>query len=124
MDSLSNRVYTSWGVRYNSFIWNPDWKIFINLSNKEIEQGWIKPNTIRYVICWFDTNILQRIGKEQLTTLEVRIRIVCGLVNKLPYTKLPRELKIIFMECIWDTFRKFYKSWQEWHCKYVLNLPF
>lgn len=122
--SLSNRIYTTWGVQYHNFIWDPNWKIFINLADKEIQNGWIKPNSIRYIICWFDRNILQRLGKDSIATLKVRIRVVCGLVNKLPYTKLPRDLKITFMECIWHAFHEFYSKWKEWHCKYILRLPF
>jgi hypothetical protein len=46
------------------------------------------------------------------------------MVNQLPVEVLTRDLKIEFMECIWDTFRKLYSEWNEWYCKYILQLPF
>lgn len=84
----------------------------------------LQKQTLSKVLAWYDTQILQQIGIASKTTLEVRIRIVCGMVNKLPIEVLTRDLKIEFMECIWDTFRKFYDEWNEWYCRYILQLPF
>ena len=92
---------------------------------KDIEfHTFFRKQTLAKVLAWYDTQILQQIGIASKITLEVRIRIVCGMVNQLPVEVLTRDLKIEFMECIWDTFRKLYSEWNEWYCKYILQLPF
>ena len=96
-------------VRYNQINWRPSWYVFLRIQNKEIRETefhkFFKKQTLSKVLAWYDTQILQQIGIASKTTLEVRIRIVCGMVNKLPIEVLTRDLKIEFMECIWDTFR-------------------
>lgn len=115
-------------IRYNQINWRPSWYVFLRIQNKEIRETefhkFFKKQTLSKVLAWYDTQILQQIGIASKTTLEVRIRIVCGTVNKLPIEVLTRDLKIEFMECIWDTFRKFYDEWNEWYCRYILQLPF
>lgn len=122
--SLTNKVYTSWGVRYTLFNWRPEWYTFIRIQNRECNKDWFHYNddSVKHIIYWFDTNILQKIGIDKEPTLRVRIRIVCGMVNKINY--IPWPMKREFMECIWDTYRKFYKEWNEYYCKKILELPF
>lgn len=123
--SLTNRVYTPWGKQYQSFHWRPSWKMFINLANRELKINSfrdIKP--INHIIYWFDTMILQRIGKDTKFTLDVRIRIVCGMINKLFSDKISIAMKREFMECIWDTYQEFSKDYIEYYCRYELGLPF
>lgn len=129
--SLTNEIYTSWGVRYELFNWRPEWYTFIRIQNREVGptrdrtgKDWFHyyGPSVHHIIYFFDTHILQRIGIDKEPTLKVRIRIVCGMVNKLDY--IPRPMKIEFMECIWDAYRKFYKEWNEYYCKKILELPF
>ena len=115
--SLTNRVYTHWGKRYNSFNWNDEWKTHTRLYSKTRFRG-------TPIIAWLDMNILQRIGKDSDFTIKVRIRILCGMINKIPHNIYSREMKISFMECVWDIYKQFKKSWENWHCRYVLGLPF
>lgn len=122
--SLTNKVYTSWGIRYSLFNWRPEWYTFIRIGNRECNKDEFHciSTSVKYIIYWFDTNILQKIGIDKEPTLRVRIRIVCGMVNNLHY--IPRPMKIEFMECIWDIYKKFYKEWNEYYCKKILELPF
>lgn len=122
--SLTDKVYTSWGVRYELFNWRPEWYTFIRIQNRECNKDSFHyiSDSIKYIIYWFDTNILQKIGIDKEPTLRVRIRIVCGMINKINY--IPWPIKREFMECIWDTYRKFYKEWNEYYCKKILELPF
>ena len=83
-----------------------------------------KIQTVKYLVSWFDTQILQKIGVDKDLTLKVRIRILCGLINNTPTSVLTRPMKIEFMECIWDTYNKFYKDWYEYYCRNILELPF
>ena len=124
--SLTNKLYLSTSnIRYDSVNWKDDWKIFINLYDKQCrKKDWIVDCTVGSVIYWFDTNIVQQIGKSSKTTLDVRIRIVCGMINSIPTGFLSRELKIQFMECIWDAYKKLYATYVDWHCKWILGVPF
>lgn len=125
INSIAGKTYTHWGVPYHNFKWKQEWNIFETLANKEINSlpfNCEKP--IRHIMYWFDKNVLQQIGIEKKVTLDVRIRIVCGMINKLSPNRLSIELKREFMECIWDAYRNFGRSQEDWYCKYVLNLPF
>lgn len=113
---LTNYVYTPWGKQYQMFHWRPSWWVFANLSNKS--------KAIRHIICWYDANVLQRISKDTKLTLDVRIRIICGMINNLSPNPMSMDMKREFMECIWDTYQKFSKDYFEYHCKYILQLPF
>lgn len=126
--SLTDQLYTPWGVRYSSFTWQPEWYTFIRIQNREIKElefhEFFKTPTVAHIIYWFDTLILQQIDTADKKTINVRIRIVCGMVNKLPTKVLTRELKIQLMECIWDTYKQFEQSWNDYYCKWILQLPF
>lgn len=123
--SIAGKIYTHWGVQYHNIKWKEEWKIFEALSNKEINSlPFNSEKPIRHIMWWFDKNVLQQIGIESKVTLDVRIRIVCGMINKLSPNHLSIELKREFMECIWDSYRNFGRSQENWYCKYVLNLPF
>ena len=79
---------------------------------------------ISHIICWFDRNVIQRIGIDNKVTIQVRIRIICGMINKLFIPTVTREMKIEFMECIWDTYKQMDKSWSDYYCLNILGLPF
>ena len=122
---LSNKVYTPWGKQYSSMSWREDWNIFIRLAEKEVtSKSFKETKSINHIIYWFDTEILQKIHVDKKVTLDVRIRIVCGMVNKISYQTMSRELKQNFMECIWDAYQKFSKDYIDYHCRYILGLPF
>ena len=122
---LSNKVYTPWGKQYSSMNWREDWNIFIRLAEKEVtSKSFKETKSINHIIYWFDTEILQKIHVDKKVTLDVRIRIVWGMVNKISYQTMSRELKQNFMECIWDAYQKFSKDYIDYHCRYILELPF
>lgn len=124
---LHNSAYTSWGEPYSKFEWDDNWKIFLRLSEKErLNVDFHSPQKkyVNNIITFFDNGILQRMRKDTLTTLDVRIRAICGMVAKIPYMVLSRDLKVMFMLCIWDAYKKFYSRYMEWHCRYELELPF
>lgn len=126
--SLTNHIYTTWGVKYSSFNWRPEWYTFLRIQKRELKElefhESFKIQTVKYLVFWFDTQILQKIGVDKDLTLKVRIRILCGLINNTPTSVLTRPMKIEFMECIWDTYNKFYKDWYKYYCRNVLELPF
>lgn len=128
VNSLTNRVYTPWGVRYNEFKWRNEWYTFLKLYDKELkETDSFRKNTtnsVSHIICWFDRNVIQRIGIDNRVTIQVRIRIICGMINKLFIPTVTREMKIEFMECIWDTYKQMDKSWSDYYCLNILGLPF
>lgn len=122
---LTNRVRSTTGKLYSLYNWNPDWNIFLKMAINECRTMSFKAiKPVNRIICWFDRNILQRIGEDSKITLDVRVRIVCGMINKLDANKVSFELKIRFMECIWDTYKEFSRDWWEWHAKWILGLPF
>ena len=123
--SITNRAYTPWGKRYNLFHWRASWWVYISLAERERKTLPFKADKpVNHILYWFDTNILQRIGKDTKFTLDVRIRIVCGMVNKLSSNRISIAMKREFMECIWDAYQKFSKDYMEYHCRYELGLPF
>ena len=126
--SLTNHIYTTWGVKYSSFNWRPEWYTFLRIQKRELKElefhESYKVQTVKYLIFWFDNRIIQKIGVDKDLTLKVRIRILCGLINNTPTRVLTRPMKIEFMECIWDTYNKFYKDWYEYYCRNILELPF
>lgn len=125
VNALTDKVYTSWGKQYNTFNWNIEWNVFIKISNKEVNtKEFLENKPVRHIIYWYDTNILQKIGIDSKFTLDVRIRIICGMINKLDSNKITFQMKITFMECIWDTYRKFIKDYNNYYCKNILHLPF
>lgn len=123
--SLTNNVYTYWGMRYSEINWDDRWSTYTRIQNRQIAESFItKKYSVKSIISWFDQEILQKIGKEKfaITTLNVRIRIVCGMVNK--NVELTRDQKLELLECIWDTYRKFTEKWNDYYCLNILGLPF
>ena len=102
--SLTNHIYTTWGVKYSSFNWRPEWYTFLRIQKRELKElefhESYKVQTVKYLIFWFDNRIIQKIGVDKDLTLKVRIRILCGLINNTPTSVLTRPMKIEFMECI------------------------
>lgn len=123
--SLTNRVYTPWGIQYKKFNWRESWRIFLNLRDKEVKNKTFRDTKpINHIIYWFDTNILCKINCEKKSTLDVRIRIVCGMINKISPNILSPDLKREFMECIWDSYKQFYQNYMNWYCHWIVGVPF
>ena len=122
--------YYAYGQRYNSVNWRNEWYTFLKLAEKEREEYEFNSsflqsyNSINHILYWFDANVIQSIDKVSKTTLNVRIRIICGMINKMQNKKITREIKIELMECIWDAYNKLYRQYFDWYCLNILQLPF
>lgn len=112
---ISNNVYTKLGKRYDSFSWDEDWKIILGIIKKELNSIPLHKScktilfseyTLTYVIYWYDKNILQQIDKVTIftPTLDVRLRIVQSLVDKLAFDD---NLKRIIKQCLVNTYKEF-----------------
>lgn len=113
--------------KYSDINWRNEWYAFFNLAKKD------RNGDINKILAWFDKNVLQAMDiqyypepklKTSITTLDVRIRIVCGMINKISHYTLSREMKIAFMECIWDTYKKFKRLYLNSYFIYAEQLPF
>lgn len=109
-------TFTPTGRHYSYFHWDNDWYCFINLAKKHKD--------VRYIILFLDYQILQKIGKDSEKTVNVRIRILCGLINKISPEIMSIYMKSRLMECVWNITRQFKKDYNEWYCKNILELPF
>lgn len=36
--SLTNHIYTTWGVKYSSFNWRPEWYTFLRIQKRELNE--------------------------------------------------------------------------------------
>lgn len=113
--------------KYEDINWRDEWYTFLKLASKD------RTSSINKVLAWFDENILQAMDincypepklKTTISTLNVRIRIICGMINNISHLTLSREMKIVFMECIWDTYKKFRYLYLESYYREALQLPF
>ena len=126
---ISNNVYTKLGKRYDSFSWDEDWKIILGIIKKELngillhkscKTVFFSEYTLAYIIYWYDKNILQQIDKVTIftPTLDVRLRIVQSLVDKLAFDD---NLKRIIKQCLVNTYKEFRIAAYE---EYSKELPF
>lgn len=126
---ISNNVYTKLGKRYDSFSWDEDWKIILGIIKKELNSIPLHKScktvlfseyTLSYIIYWYDKNILQQIDKVTIftPTLDVRLRIVQSLVDKLAFDN---NLKRIIKQCLVNTYKEFRIAAYE---EYSKELPF
>lgn len=93
----------------------PEW-------NKYFKMAYKNPD-IKYILCWFDKKILQQmLVSTKRTTLDVRIRIICGLINKNKF--LTRDLKIELMELIWKKYKEKQCLFNEFLSRSIYGLPF
>lgn len=126
---ISNNVYTKLGKRYDSFSWDEDWKIILGIIKKELNGIPLHKScktilfnkyTLTYIIYWYDKNILQQIDKITIftPTLNVRLRIVQSLVDKLSFDD---NLKRIIKQCLVNTYKEFRAAAYE---EYSKELPF
>ena len=128
--NLYHGPYYVYGQKYSDVKWRNEWYTFLKLAEKEREEYKFNSsflqsyNSINHILYWFDANIIQSIDKVSKTTLNVRIRIICGMINKMQNKKITREIKIELMECIWDAYNKLYQQYFDWYCLNILQLPF
>lgn len=134
---LCSNVFFQFGnYRYDSIKWLNEWYFILNLQDKykdKVKKQALEKseNEFLHILYFYDTNILQCIrGKCRLentknfATTMVRLRIVCGMVNKLDHTKFSTDMKYWMMQCFWDTFYKVWKLHAEWYGRRIAKLPF
>lgn len=128
VDKIHHNIYTRWGILYSKFLVS-EWDTFLRISQREKDNArknyhWIDENTVNSVLYWVDENIFGSIGLVNSFTLDVRVRIACGMINKLDLPYLTRDLKIQLVECIWCSYRKATSLYNEWYCRNIEGLPF
>mgnify|MGYP000373125857 CR=1 FL=1 len=37
--SLTNHIYTTWGAKYSSFNWRPEWYTFLRIQKRELKEA-------------------------------------------------------------------------------------
>lgn len=132
---LTNRAFTKWGERYSKIEWCNYWATVLETCHLERIRKVHNIHsdnklTLTHIVYWFDINILQQFPlTEQVddSTLDVRMRIVCGMINKLISTdkiKYSDTFKQETINALQDTYRKFYNKWWDWYSINVLELPF
>lgn len=134
---LCNNTFFQFGnYRYDSIKWLNEWYFILNLQdkygNKAKTQSLDKSESeFLHILYFYDRNILQCIygmspieNSKNFATTMVRLRIVCGMINKLDHNKFSSYMKYWMMQCFWDTFYKVWKLHAEWHGRYIANLPF
>lgn len=133
VESISSLFYfTHWGVKYADIFNYFEWKAMQKLINICSGDFVFKPINKHSSICfckkgleelvvWFDTNVINRIGKDTITTIDVRMRILTGMLNNLINLThdQKREAHIIFV----NSFRQANRSYIDYMCK-TQGLPF
>lgn len=121
---LTDNIYLPFGIRYDSLKWLNEWYTFLNIYERERKEEWIKPDTVGYIICWFDKKVLQCFYKCNDATLLVRLRIAVCMINNISPNKLSPYMKHWFMQCLWDTYRKVEIAYTLWYARNIAQLPF
>lgn len=120
--SLTDKVNTSWGERYGKFNWE-GWEPFIKIrDNRTNKKTFSTKVELPHIIGWLDREVLQQIGVSTYTTIDVRIRIICGMINNCIQLNWQQKQKL--MELIWDIRKQFNKSYTDYYCKYIAQVPF
>lgn len=132
----SNTFFQFGNYRYDSIKWLNEWYFILNLQgkygNKAKTQSLDKSESeFLHILYFYDRNILQCIygmspieNSKNFATTMVRLRIVCGMINKLDHNKFSSYMKYWMMQCFWDTFYKVWKLHAEWYGRHIANLPF
>lgn len=128
---------------YCNFNFFPKWEIIAKLRNKEEhiafkdiydgkhpipfspKEGWdFRKYPICYIIYWYTMNVLNELETNNFKTLQVKLTIVCSMINKISDKKLSKELKIHLTDFIQITFSNAYEDYFEYTCKFIRKLPF
>lgn len=130
--SLYSRVYTPWGRPYDFFNWDNFWSTLLAIADKEL-RGYVNHKkielnnyTINHLLSWYNTNVLQAVSVNNGQLTSVRIRIACGMVDKVKLFKDNPNLARKTKECFTDTYRQFYCDCWNCYCKLCIDpqLPF
>lgn len=120
-NSCKRKLYLFDNVSQCNYCSTPQWNKFFRIANNHTE--------VRNILIWFDKNILRQIeGKDveyeniNRKTLDVRIRIICGMINKT--SKLTRDLKIELMELIWDKYKERRRVHENFIARSIYHVPF
>ena len=77
--SLTNHIYTTWGVKYSSFNWRPEWYTFLRIQKRELNEiefhESYRIKTVKYLIFWYDC---EKILKEFIWKLFKKRQILLG----------------------------------------------
>lgn len=118
------KLYISGVTNRNILDWSK-WEPYLNIADRERNRK--EYNKLNHLLYWYDYNILWQIDKvnytKDLTTLDVKLRIVTGMVNKADY--LTWEQKYELMDLMFEKYKEFIKHRFDWlHFCEVQNLPF
>lgn len=112
---LRRSQFNSYGVNINRYFNDSSWYKYIQLAQKKKE--------LKEVLSWFDTRVLNDIFfGASVTTVDVRVRIVCGMVNKL--TCITPDMKYELMNLMYEKRKEYQKKHIEFLARYVYNIPF
>ena len=132
----SNAFFQFGSYRYDSIKWLNEWYFILNLQDKYCNKAKTQPldkseSEFLHILYFYDRNILQCIcgmnpieNSRNFATTMVRLRIICGMVNKLDHNKFSIDMKYWIMQCFWDAFYKVWKLHAEWYGRHIANLPF
>lgn len=108
-------IYILEDVEMCNYCGTPEWNKYFKIASKHSD--------IKYILCWFDKNVLRQISMSTSTiTLDVRIRIICGIINK--NTFLTRDLKIELMELIWSKYKERQRLFSDFVARSIHKVPF
>lgn len=106
-------TWNSYGVRINRYP-ETNWIKYIILAQKKPE--------LKKVLIWFDNKIIDDLPTKSYTTINVRIRIVCGMVNKL--SCLTPDMKYELMNLVYSKRKEFDNKLIEFKAKWEWRIPF
>lgn len=120
-NKCKRKIYLFDDIYSCNYCSTPEWNKFFRIAQNQTE--------IRKILIWFDKNILRQIRWKSAEfetrnkiTLDVRIRVVCGMINKT--TKLTRPLKQELMELIWSKYRESMREHGDFIAKSIFKVPF
>lgn len=113
--TCKRKIYILENVYSCHYCNTPEWSKYFKMASKH-------PNICK-IISWFDTMILQEMSRNvKKITLDVRIRIVCGMINKDIF--LTKDLKLELMELIWTKYKERERIHDNVIAKCIYNIPF
>lgn len=114
-NKCKRKIYILDNIYSCNYCNKPEWNKFFKMAEKH--------KSIKDILCWFDKNILRQMSiSTKKSTLDVRIRIICGMINK--NTFLTRDLKFELMELIWYKYKEKTKLFYDFVAISIYELPF
>lgn len=111
---LRRSTYDNYGVNINRYWKDYSWHKYIQLAQKKKE--------LKQVLSWFDTRVLDDIPWKSITTIDVRVRIVCGMVNKL--ICITPDMKYELMNLMYDKRKEYQRLHIDFVAKWEYKVPF